>query len=321
MQNQRNINLIKEYKIKTIFLTGAGGFLGSELVNGLSKYKYKIYFNDVDFSYKITKSKNIKKLKFNLFKKDLSNQLDRADIFIHNAAVTKSSKFSDPNKLIDFNIQLTKNALKLAKRLNSKTFFLISSTSIYRNLQSEKYNERSQVIGADPYSKSKIMSEGICRKFCNKYKIKFTVLRIGNIYNGNEKKKWSRNNVSLVQQWLNALKKNILLKTSSFENVRDWTYAKDIPRAINSIIKNNNNFKILNLVSPYLIKDIKLMKKICSNEKLLLSDNKEVINNATVSIYKRKLKFNDWTSPQRGINLIKNNEKNQIIACWLWSKR
>ena len=55
---------------------------------------------------------------------------------------------------------------------------------------------------------------------------------------------------------------------------------------------------------------MKLMKKICSNEKLLLSDNKEVINNATVSIYKRKLKFNDWTSPQRGINLIKNNEKN-----------
>lgn len=187
---------------------------------------------------------------------------------------------------------------------------MISSTSIYRNFQSEKYNERSRVIGIDSYSKSKIVSEKICRKFCKKYNIKFTVLRIGNIYNGNEKKKWSRNNISLVQQWLNASKKNILLKTSSFENLRDWTYSKDIPRAINSIIKYNNNFKILNLVSPYLIKDINLMKKICSNENLLLSDNKHTINNATVSIYKRKLKFKDWTSPQRGINLIKNNEKN-----------
>ncbi len=98
------------------------------------------------------------------------------------------------------------------------------------NFQSEKYNERSRVIGIDPYSKSKIMSEEICSKFCKKHKIKFTVLRIGNIYNGNEKKKWSRNNVSLVQQWLNSLKKNIALKTSSFENIRDWTYAKDIPR-------------------------------------------------------------------------------------------
>ena len=166
------------------------------------------------------------------------------------------------------------------------------------------------MIGIDPYSKSKIMSEEICSKFCKKNKIKFTVLRIGNIYNGNEKKKWSRNNVSLVQQWLNSLKKNISLKTSSFENIRDWTYAKDIPRAINSIIKNNNNFKILNLVSPYLIKDINLMKKICSNKNLLVSGNKDPINNATVSIYKSRLKFYNWTSPQRGINLIKNNEKN-----------
>ena len=99
------------------------------------------------------------------------------------------------------------------------------------------------------------------------------------------------------------------MKTSSFENIRDWTYAKDIPRAIDSIIKNNNNFKILNLVSPYLIKDINLMKKICSNKNLLVSDNKDAINNATVSIYKSRLKFYNLTSPQRGINLIKNNEK------------
>ena len=320
MQNQKNTNPTKEYKIKTIFITGSGGFLGSELVNGLSIYKYKIYCNDINFSYKIRKLKNIVKLKFNLLKKNFSNQYDRADIFIHNAAVTKSSKYTDPNKLIDLNIQITKNALKLARRLNSKTFFLISSTSIYRNFQSEKYNERSKVIGKDSYSKSKIMSEEICRKFCSKHMIKFTVLRIGNIYNGNEKKKWSRNNVSLVQQWLNASKKNILLKTTSFENLRDWTYAKDIPRAINSIIYYNNNFKILNLVSPYLIKDIILMKKICSNENLLVSDNTNTNNNATVSIYKRKLKFNDWTSPQRGINLIKNNEKNQIIASRFWSQ-
>ena len=52
------------------------------------------------------------------------------------------------------------------------------------------------------------------------------------------------------------------------------------------------------------------MKKICSNKNLLVSDNKDAINNATVSIYKSRLKFYNWTTPQRGINLIKNNEKN-----------
>tara|TARA_B100000579_G_scaffold256071_1_gene210779 strand:+ start:724 stop:1647 length:924 start_codon:yes stop_codon:yes gene_type:complete len=306
----RNINLTKEFKIKTIFITGSGGFLGSELVNGLSKYNYKIFCNDINFSYKILKSKNIKKLKFNLFYSKIPIQLDEADIFIHNAAVTKSIHFDEPNKLKNFNIKLTKNALNLARICNSKKFFLISSTSVYRNFKSQKYNERSSTKGGDAYSKSKILSEKICREFCKKYKIKLTILRIGNIYNGKEKKKWSRNNISLVQQWLNASKKNVLLKTSSFLNLRDWTYSKDIPRLINSIIKNNSNFKILNLVSPYLINDYNLMKKICSNKKLLVSENKLTINNAAVSIYNRRLKFNDWTSPQRGINLIKSNEKN-----------
>ena len=79
---------------------------------------------------------------------------------------------------------------------------------------------------------------------------------------------------------------------------------------ITSLLSDNNNFKILNLVSPYLIKDNNLMKKICSNKNLLVSGNKDPINNATVSIYKSRLKFFNWTSPQRGINLIKNNEKN-----------
>ena len=65
--------------------------------------------------------------------------------------------------------------------------------------------------------------------------IKFTVLRIGNIYNGNEKKKWSRNNVSLVQQWLNASKKNILLKTTSFELIKE-TNNKTIKDNLNIIL-------------------------------------------------------------------------------------
>ena len=281
------------------------------MINGLSKYNYKIYGSDINFSYKILKSKNIIKLKFDLLKNNIPNKFNNIDIFIHNAALTKSLKITDTNKFVDCNIRLTENALKIAKKNHCKCFFLISSTSVYRNFKSEKYNERSPILGNDPYSKSKIICERICKEFCNKNKIKYSILRIGNIYNGIEKKKWSRNNVSIFQQWLNSSKRNIVLKTNSFETLRDWTYAKDIPKAINSIINNNNNFKILNLVSPFLIKDNDLMKKINPNQKFIELDHKGIKNNATISIYKNKLAFNNWTSPQRGINLIKKlDEKN-----------
>jgi nucleoside-diphosphate-sugar epimerase len=239
-----------------------------------------------------------------------TNNEDKVDIFIHNSAITKSRK----NYKIDLfktNIRLTKKALLLAKQLKTKKFFFISSTSVYRNFDKPKYNERSATSSKEPYSASKLAGEKICREFCKKNNIKFGIFRLGNIYTGFERTKWSRANVSLMQQWLNNFDNNILLSTNSFDTLRDWTYLNDIPHAIHSIIKHENNFKILNLVSPYVYKDFDIMKKISKNIKLLKSLKKEVRHNATYSIYTKKIKFKNWTSPQRGINLIRGlNEKN-----------
>jgi hypothetical protein len=47
------------------------------------------------------------------------------------------------------------------------------------------------------------------------------------------------------------------------------------------------------------------MKKISKHRNTLRTYNKETINNASYSIYKNKIKFKNWTSIQRGINLIR----------------
>ena len=230
--------------------------------------------------------------------------------------------YKDKNKnLFKVNTKLTRKALILAKQLNCKNFFFISSTSVYRKFSKYKYNEKSKTSAQDSYSKSKLKGEKISKDFCNKHKIKLTILRIGNIYSGHEidvveelirisgyeKIKWSRLNVSQIQKWINDNKKNKILKTSNFDTLRDWTYVKDIPKALNSIIINNQNFKILNLVSPYCYKDIYLMKKISKNNKLINSlENNN--NNASYSIYIDKILFKKWTTFQRAFNLIKNYE-------------
>jgi dTDP-D-glucose 4,6-dehydratase len=114
-----------------------------------------------------------------------------------------------------------------------------------------------------------------------------------------------------MQQWLNSFENKVLLKTNSFDTLRDWTYLNDIPHAIHSIIKHNNNFKILNLVSPFILSDFDIMKTITKKINLLKSLNKKTRHNAAYSIYINKIKFKNWTSPQRAINLIRNlNEKN-----------
>ena len=91
--------------------------------------------------------------------------------------------YKDKNKnLFKVNTKLTRKALILAKQLNCKNFFFISSTSVYRKFSKYKYNEKSKTSAQDSYSKSKLKGEKISKDFCNKHKIKLTILRIGNIY-------------------------------------------------------------------------------------------------------------------------------------------
>ena len=53
------------------------------------------------------------------------------------------------------------------------------------------------------------------------------------------------------------------------------------------------------------------MKKISKNKKLLVSKYEKTKHNASRSMYLNNIKFKNWTSPQRGINLIKKlYEKN-----------
>ena len=280
------------------------------MVNGLSSYGHKIYATDISFTYKICKDKNITLLKENLLSKKKSNKIKNCDIFIHNAAITKSNKNEDKS-LCNANINLTKKALILAKKLNCKKFFFVSSTAVYRKFSKHKYNERSKTFALDSYTKSKLIGERISKEFCSKNKIKFTILRIGNIYNGFEKIKWSRFNISQMQRWLNENKKNKILKTNNFNTLRDWTFVNDIPKALNSLIINDQHFKILNLVSPYCYKDIYIMNKISNKSRskdFIQLQEKHTINNATYSIYINRIFFKKWTTFQKAINLIRNYE-------------
>ena len=61
------------------------------------------------------------------------------------------------------------------------------------------------------------------------------------------------------------------------------------------------------MVSPFIIKDIDLMRLIDSNAKYIEIEGSNLSNNSSVTIYRNKLSFKNWTSPKKVINLIKKN--------------
>ena len=74
------------------------------------------------------------------------------------------------------------------------------------------------------------------------------------------------------------------MKTNSFNTFRDWTFVNDISIALHNIIKKRNKSKLLNLVSPFIIKDIDLMRLIDSNAKYIEIEGSNLSNNSTVTI-------------------------------------
>ena len=247
--------------VKKVLITGAGGFIGTEFVNGLSQLDYEVYALDRHFHYPFLKKKNIHKYEIDLISLK-KNKFINIDYIVHAAAITSSVNDIINKSLLNKNLLLTKKSLNLAKELKAN-FFLISSTGVYSSNKKTTYNEKSKVYFLNDYSKSKLLSEKITSLFCKKNNLDFKIFRLGNTYNGEEKKNWSRKNISMFQKWHNSSKKNSILKTDSFDTKRDWTYAKDIPVVFDKIIKSKNKkIKIINLVSPYIKKDIQMMKII-----------------------------------------------------------
>jgi len=291
--------------------------VGSGLVNGFSKLNYNVYGLDKNFNYIFIKKKNIHIFKKNILQIKKIKKVKDIDYFIHNAAITNPKKKYLKKKILEKNLLLTQKSLNLALELKAKNFSFISSTSIYRSQISHNYSEKSKIMPKDNYSKSKILSEKFIIKFCKVNNLNFNIFRLGNLYSSIEKIKWSRNQLSAIKRWVDDYNNKKILKTESFKMNREWTYLADIPKVIHSIFNSSkNNLNILNLVSPYIISDLEVMKIIETNkrmQKLFVEKNpSSQINNATYSIYIKKFNFNKWTSPKKGIKKIKNRNNEKI---------
>jgi len=230
-------------KINNILITGAGGFVGSNLVNFL-KNKKNIYY----LSKKKLKNCHNSKWFNRRIECNFNDMRNKIDLIIHCAAAGVYKKVSK-KKIFNINFYQSINFVKKFYSLNCKKFIILGSASEYGSFQ--KYAISAKKTKLNPlnhYGVSKKKFFNALKKFSkNKKNLQILYLRLFHVYGDNEPKK--RLYPSMILNCKN--KKNFKLLNG--EQIRDFIPVKKVTtRIFNSLKKfetNKSFFKVNNLAT------------------------------------------------------------------------
>ena len=165
--------------MKKIFITGAGGYVGSMLVRSLLENNYEVNAYDL-FTYGnvLDKHKNLKIIKGDIRDKFLLKRvIPGNNILIHLACISNDPSFElDPDLGKQINYNAFEPMVKIAKDSGIERFIYASSSSVYGLKSDENVTEDAVLEPLTDYSKFKAMCEDILLKYNDK-KFTTTILR------------------------------------------------------------------------------------------------------------------------------------------------
>lgn len=267
---------------KTILVTGGAGFIGSALIRHIIKNSNHRVVN-VD---KLTYAGNLETLisvkneKRYFFKQlDICNSSQISDIFnkqkpdivIHLAAETHVDRSIDePYKFIETNIIGTYNLLETTreyfrcleiKKKKSFRFHHVSTDEVFGDLGSSdnSFNEKTPYDPSSPYSASKASSDHLVRAWRRTYKLPTIITNCSNNYGPFQ---FPEKLIPLII--LNALEGKKLPIYGTGTQIRDWLYVDDHARALLHVALNGEIGETYNIGGHNQLKNIEVVKTICS---------------------------------------------------------
>lgn len=267
-----------------ILITGSNSFVGSEIINYLSKYNYNLIAtyrkNKNEF-----KSKKVKLVKFDLKKKLNLNK--RFGVLVHCASVTPANEFRE--NYYKINQIGFKNLISLCLKSKCNKIILISSVAVYGDVK-KTITENSFVRGKSKYAKSKLKMENILFRFAKKNKINSVVLRLSQVIGS----KSVNNYFSDLKKKIHSNKKITISLQSKKDYFNNLCHVNDLCINIKKLIDGNI---ILNKNEVF---------NFASNKPITINKFKKIIYS-----YNKKIQFVESNIPKfYKISLNKTNKYN-----------
>ena len=263
--------------MKKILVMGGNQFVGKEIVKKFLEKKYQVYVlnrgmrkNNEEAIFLEADRNN-----FNVMEKVLKN-ID-VDIIVDVSAYTE--------RQVDILHKTMKNRFK--------QYILISSASVYNNIESTPVNEDSQTgenLLWGEYSKNKYLAEKKTIENSNLYNFKYTIFRPFYIYG-------IGNNLDRENYFFSRIKYNLPIFIPSKNNIIQFGYIEDLALAIESSIENSDFYNQIFNISGDEYVTMSEFAEICGK----VMAKKAVIK--YINTEEKKIKARDWF-PFREVNLF-----------------
>ncbi len=265
------------FKEKKVLITGAAGFIGSNLTDRLLDLGAEVIgidnlFNGRRENLEIAlKNENFQFHKSDI--RDLNFLLDvfkDVDIVYHEAAFTSvPQSVKMPENCNDVNVNGVINILNAARMRNVGKVIFASSSSVYGDTPTLPKKEDMRRLPISPYGVAKLACEAYMQVFHQVYGLNTTSLRYFNVFGPRQK---DSTYSGVIAIWLGRiLRSEDLLIFGDGEQSRDFTYIKDVINANILTAERDASGEILNIAcgSPIKLTDLaKLMLKLTGKENL-----------------------------------------------------
>lgn len=229
---------------KTALVTGADGFIGSHLVEGLVAEGYKVrafaYYNSFNsWGWLDTLPQEILK-EIEVFTGDIRDPngvrtaMQNIDEVFHLAAlIAIPFSYHSPDSYVDTNIKGTLNVLQAARDLATKRVLITSTSEVYGTAQYVPIDEQHPFQGQSPYSATKIGADRLAESFYRSFAMPITIVRPFNTYGPRQS---ARAVIPTIITQLLAGKQEIQL--GALTPTRDFNFVKDTARGFIEIAKS-----------------------------------------------------------------------------------
>lgn len=230
---------------KKVLVTGADGFIGSHLVEGLlregCRVKAFVYYNSFNsWGWLDTFPKDTLR-KIEIFTGDIRDpngvreSMEGIDIVFHLAAlIAIPFSYHSPDSYVDTNIKGTLNILQAAKDKKCQKILVTSTSEVYGTAQYVPIDEKHPFQGQSPYSATKIAADRLAESFYRSFNLPVSIVRPFNTFGPRQS---ARAIIpTIISQLLSGQEK---IKLGSLHPKRDFLFVKDTINGFIEIAKSD----------------------------------------------------------------------------------